>query len=91
MTHFGRWVQKQRRGDLRSADVNLVQKYLKERPSLVGRKTLDRDRQAAQFLLRIFGINARLQCLFSIFPGGWKLAKQSPDYTPEQADAIAAS
>ena len=55
----------------------------------MGQKTLDRDRQAAQLLLRIFGINAKLQRGFSTFRGDRKLAKQSRGYTPEQVDAIA--
>ena len=89
LTLLGRWIQGQRRGDLRSADVNLVQEYLNERQSQVGQKTLDRDRQAAQFLLRIFGTNTKLQRVFSTFSGERKLAKQSRGYTPEQVDAIA--
>ena len=89
LTLLGRWIQGQRRGDLRSADVDLVQEYLKQRQSQVGQKTLDRDRQAAQFLLRIFGTNTKLQRVFSTFSGERKLAKQSRGYTPEQVDAIA--
>ena len=55
----------------------------------MGQQTLDRDRQAVQFLLRIIGIDARLQRGFSTFRGERKLAKQSRCYTPEQVDAIA--
>ena len=87
---FCRWIQSRRLGDLRSADVGLVQEYLKERQSQVGQKTLDRDRQAVQFLLRQGGTNVKLQRIFSTFRGGSKLAKQSRGYTPEQVDAIAA-
>ena len=49
---FCRWIRNRRLGDLRSADVGMVQEYLNERQSQVGQKTLDRERQAAQFLLR---------------------------------------
>ena len=87
---FCRWIQSRRLGDLRSADVTLVQGYLNERQSQVGQKTLDRDRQAAQFLLRQTGINVKLKRNFSTFDDGRKLAKQSRGYTPEQVDAIVA-
>ena len=90
LTLFCRWIQSRRHGDLRSADVGLVQGYLNERQSQVGQKTLDRDRQAAQFLLRQTGINIKLHRVFSTFNGGRKLAKHSRGYTPEQVDAIAA-
>ena len=68
----------------------MVQEYLKERQSQVGQKTLDRDRQAAQFLLRQTGTNVKFKRILSTFRGGRKLAKQSRGYTPEQVDAIAA-
>ena len=88
---FCRWIQSRHLGDLRSADVGLVQEYLNERQSQVGQKTLDRDRQAAQFLLRQAGTNVKLKRIFSTFNGGRKLAKQSRGYTPEQVDAIVAT
>ena len=87
---FCQWIQSRRHGDLRSADVRLVQEYLNERRFQVGQKTLDRDRQAAQFLLRQTGINVKLKRILSTFRGGRKLAKQSRGYTPEQVDVIAA-
>ena len=88
---FCQWIQSRRRGDLRSADVGLVQEYLNERRFQVGQKTLDRDRQATQFLLRQCGTDVKLQRLFSTFRGGRKLANQSRGYTPEQVEAIASS
>ena len=57
----------------------------------MGHKTLDRNRQAAQFLLRIIRINTKFQRGFSTFRGERKLAHQSRGYTPEQVDAIASS
>ena len=69
----------------------MVQEYLNERRSQVGQKTLDRDRQVAQFLLRQTGTNIKLKRIRSTFSGGRELAKQPRGYTPEQVEAIASS
>lgn len=69
----------------------MVQEYLNERRFQVGQKTLDRDRQAAQYLLRQIGTNVKLKRILSTFRGGRILANQSRGYTPEQVEAIASS
>ena len=90
LTLFCRWIQGRRDGDLRSADPVLVQEYLSERQTKVGQKTIDRDRQAAQFLLRRLGVDIKLRRVFSTFRSRRNLAKKPRGYSPEQVDAIAA-
>ena len=90
LTLFCRWIQGRRDGDLRSADPGLVQEYLSERQIKVGQKTIDRDRQAAQFLLRRLGVDIKLRRVFSTCRSRRNLAKKPRGYTPEQVDAIAA-
>ena len=68
-----------------------MQEYLNERRFQVGQKTIDRDRQAVQFLLRQTGTIVKLKRILSTFRGGRKLAQQSRGYTPEQVEAIASS
>lgn len=53
LTRFGEWLEKNRCGPLeQSASLARAERFLAERAGLVGQKTLDRDRQAVQALLR---------------------------------------
>ncbi len=52
LTTFCKWLQKEQLGDLRGVNAMTVARYLEHRQPLAGQKTLDLDRQAAQFLLR---------------------------------------
>ena len=67
----------------------MVGEYLDERKRIVGQKTIDRDRQAVQFLLRQTGTKVKLQRVFSTYEGGRKLSKESRGYTQGQVNAIA--
>ena len=90
LTLLCEWIQSNRLGDLRGATIKTILRYLEERASRVGQKTLDRDRQAAQFLLRqTCGAAIALPRTSSTFQGGRGLAKQPRAYTPEQAELIA--
>ena len=89
LTLFCRWIQNRRCGDLCNASVEMARKYLDERKATVGQKTIDRDRQAVQFLLRQTGNNGKLQRVFSTYEGGRKLAKESRGYSQNQVDTIA--
>ncbi len=48
---FTKWLQKNKRGDLKSATVKIAKDYLEERGQQVAQKTLDQDRQALQLYL----------------------------------------
>ena len=52
LTTFFKWLQKEQLGDLRGVNAMTVARYLEHRQPLAGQKTLDLDRQTAQFLLR---------------------------------------
>ena len=89
LTLLCRWIQKNRLGDLRGASVASIMHWLEERSAEVGQKTLDRDRQATQFLLRqTSGADVRLPRIKSSFKGGRGLANQPRAYTREQVDLI---
>ena len=51
LTTFCRRIQKNRLGNLIQANVKTCFSFLEERAGQVGQKTLDRDRQAIQYLL----------------------------------------
>ena len=52
LTRFCRWIQQRKFRDLESVSIKNTMRYLEERSTQVGQKTLDLDRQAIQFLLR---------------------------------------
>ena len=72
-------------------NVKTCSRFLEERVGLVGQKTLDRDRQAIQYLL---GRTTRMKILLprikSTYSGGRHLAKQSRAYTKDQVEFICA-
>src|SRR5260221_7574101 len=51
LTLFTKWLQKNKRGDLKCATVQIAKDYLEERGQQVAQKTLDQDRQALQLYL----------------------------------------
>lgn len=55
LTRLGEWMQKNNCGPLQEVSVNRAERFLAERATQVGQKTLDRDRQAVQALLRHIG------------------------------------
>ena len=89
LTTFCRWIQKNRLGNLIQVNVKTCSSFLEERAGQVGQKTLDRDRQAIQYLL---GRTTRMKILLprikSTYSGGRHLAKQSRAYTRDQVDFI---
>ena len=90
LTTFCKWIQQERLGDLRGVSVLTVQHYLQHRQSIVGQKTLDLDRQAAQFLLRqVYGQKVLLPRIKSTYQGGRRLSTESRAYFSEQVDLIA--
>ena len=89
LKQFCTWIQTRRLGDLRSATESMVLDYLTERRAQIGQKTLDRDRQAAEFLLRQNGVDVKMSRLFTTASGDRNLASVSRAYTSEQVNAIA--
>ena len=90
LTTFCKWIQAERLGDLRGVSVLTVQRYLQHRHSIVGQKTLDLDRQAAQFLLQQnYGQTVQLPRIKSTYHGGRRLSSESRAYFSEQVDLIA--
>ena len=71
LTTFCRWIQKNRLGNLIQVNVKTCSTFLEERAGQVGQKTLDRDRQAIQYLL---GRTTRMKILLprikSTYSGG---------------------
>ena len=89
LTLFCDWIQRHKLGDLPGATVKIAERYLTERAGKVGQKTLDRDRQSIQFLLRqTSGMDIKLPRLKTSFRGGRRLAEQSRAVTVEQLNAI---
>lgn len=81
----GKWLEKKgNRQGLDKMTPELAEAYLKDRAKSVSQKTLDRDRQALQFLPLI---NNKLFVVQSQIPDG-KLGKESRAYTQEQVDLI---
>ena len=71
------------------ANVKTCSRFLEERAGQVGQKTLDRDRQAIQYLLaRTSKMNIRLPRIKSTYAGGRHLAQQSRAYTRDQVEFI---
>ena len=90
LTTFCKWLQKEQLGDLRGVNAMTVARYLEHRQPLVGQKTLDLDRQAAQFLLRQnYGQKVQLPRIQSTCRQGRRLSEESRAYFPEQVDLIA--
>ena len=89
LTTFCKWIQKNRLGNLIQVNVKTCSSFLEERAGQVGQKTLDRDRQAIQYLL---GRTTRMKILLprikSTYSGGRHLAKQSRAYTRDQVEFI---
>ena len=68
LTRFCRWIQQHKFRDLESVSIKNTMRYLEERSTQVGQKTLDLDRQAIQFLLRqTTGAEMRLERIKSTF------------------------
>ena len=89
LTTFCRWIQKRQLGNLMQANVKICSTFLEERAGQVGQKTLDRDRQAIQYLLtRTTRMEIRLPRIKSTYSGGRGLAKQSRAYTRDQVEFI---
>ena len=89
LTRFCRWIQQHKFRDLESVSIKNTMRYLEERSTQVGQKTLDLDRQAIQFLLRqTTGAEMRLERIKSTFTGGRKLAAESRAYTLDQVEAV---
>ena len=89
LTTFCRWIQENQLGNLIQVNVKTCSSFLEERAGQVGQKTLDRDRQAIQYLL---GRTTRMKILLprikSTYSGGRHLAKQSRAYTRDQVEYI---
>ena len=65
-------------GDLRGVNAMTVARYLEHRQPLVGQKTLDLDRQAAQFLLRQnYGQKVQLPRIQSTCKQGRRLSRKA--------------
>ena len=89
LTTFCRWIQKNQLGNLIQVNVKTCSSFLEERAGQVGQKTLDRDRQAIQYLLgRTTKMNIRLPRIKSTYSGGRHFAQQSRAYTREQVEFI---
>ena len=89
LTTFCRWIQKNRLGNLIQVNVKTCSTFLEERAGQVGQKTLDRDRQAIQYLLgRTTKMKVLLPRIKSTYSGGRHLAKQSRAYTRDQVEFI---
>ncbi len=89
LTTFCRWIQENQLGNLVQANVKTCSRFLEERAVRVGQKTLDRDRQAIQYLLtRTTSTNVRLPRIKSTYAGGRHLAQQSRAYTKDQVEFI---
>ena len=89
LTTFCRWIQENQLGNLVQANVRTCSRFLEERAVRVGQKTLDRDRQAIQYLLtRTTSTNVRLPRIKSTYAGGRHLAQQSRAYTKDQVEFI---
>ena len=89
LTRFCRWIQQHKFRDLESVSIKNTMRYLEERSTQVGQKTLDLDRQAIQYLLRqTTGAEMRLERVKSTFTGGRKLAAESRAYTFDQVEAV---
>lgn len=87
LTRFGEWLRDNRCGPLeQAASISRAERFLAERAKTVGQKTLDRDRQSVQALLRHNGrldAKARLPMVRSE-----KQQELKPRaYTPEQVQA----
>ena len=89
LTRFCRWIQQHKLRDLESISIENTMRYLEERSTQVGQKTLDLDRQAIQYLLRqTTGVEMRLERIKSTFTGGRQLAAESRAYTFDQVEAV---
>ena len=89
LTTFCRWIQENQLGNLVQVNVKTCSRFLEERAGMVGQKTLDRDRQAIQYLLtRTTSTNVRLPRIKSTYAGGRHLAQQSRAYTKDQVEFI---
>ena len=92
LTTFCRWIQENQLGNLVQANVKTCSRFLEERAGQVGQKTLDRDRQAIQYLLtRTSSTNVRLPRIKSTYAGGRHLAQQSRAYTRDQVEFISSN
>ena len=89
LTTFCRWIQKNRFGNLIQVNVKTYFTFLEERAGQVGQKTLDRNRQAIQYLLgRTTKIKILLPRIKSTYSGGRHLVKQSRAYAKDQVEFI---
>ena len=89
LTTFCRWIQKKQLGNLIQTNVKTCSSFLEERAGQVGQKTLDRDRQAIQYLLgRTTKMKILLPRIKSTYSGGRHLATQSRAYTRDQVEFI---
>ena len=87
--HSADGFKKKQLGNLMQANVKVCSTFLEERAGQVGQKTLDRDRQAIQYLLtRTTRMEIRLPRIKSTYSGGRQLAKQSRAYTRDQVQFI---
>lgn len=80
----GKWLQKNRSGDLQNLTIALAEQYLAYRAGKVRQKTLDLDRQALQVIL-----GQQLDFVKSLLSPSLRAA-QSRAYTPEQVREICA-
>ncbi|MDH4555599.1 site-specific integrase [Pseudomonas sp. BN417] len=87
LTRFGEWMRDNRCGALPQASVSRAERFLAERAKQVGQKTLDRDRQAVQVLLRHVGKLAADQRL-PVIQAERQQVLQARAYTPEQVHLI---
>lgn len=88
LTRFGEWLRDNRCGSLvEAASVSRAERFLAERAKAVGQKTLDRDRQAVQALLRHTGKLGPEQRL-PVIQAERQQALQPRGYTPEQVQEI---
>lgn len=88
LTRFGEWLRDNRCGAItEAASVARAERFLAERAQQVGQKTLDRDRQAVQALLRHMRTIDSTQRL-PFFKAERQQALQPRAYTPEQVKEI---
>lgn len=88
LTRFSEWLRDNRCGPLvESASVSRAERFLAERAKEVGQKTLDRDRQAVQALLRHTGKLDSKQRL-PVIQAERQQVLQPRAYSPEQVHEI---
>jgi integrase len=90
LARFGEWLRDNRCGPLdQAASISRAERFLAERAKAVGQKTLDRDRQAVEALLRH---NGKLdeRCRLPMVRSEKQQVLKPRAYSPDQVHAIKA-